>query len=176
MISDSEVGGLVRQNWPLLAALGVLLGGAAVVYMRGDGEAANASAVASAQERAAITATIVNRPHRKTPQELAVEQIAEHEAKVQADPDDKDAPAYLMAMGNLYRQKLVDYERAAQCYERLLIDHAEWEGVRAVYMQLATCYERLDQTEAAQGVYEKMLDVFPADSKEHEIAYAAVYH
>jgi len=178
--SDSEVGGMLRQNWALFVAMGALLGGAAFVYMFQGSESPAASAnvaSVSAGQPGVVIVPGTNQPRavRKTTQELALEQIAEHEAKVEADPDHEDTPAYLMAMGNLYRQKMVDYEKAAECYELLLVDHSDWDGVRVAYMQLATCYERLDQPELAKVVYEKMLKVFPSDSQEHEIAYAAVY-
>jgi tetratricopeptide (TPR) repeat protein len=175
--SDSEIGGVVRQNWALLVAIGVLLGGAGFGYLydRSEEDAisnVNVAAVVPGQAMAVTTAA-QSRAERKTPQDLALEQIAEHEEKVQADHE--DTPAYLAAMGNLYRQKMVDYEKAAECYERLLMDYKDWDGVRAVYMQLATCYERLDQDEKMISVYKQMLDVFPAESQEHQIAHAAVY-
>ena len=175
---ESELGGLIRQNWALLTTIGVLLGFAGFMYLRGDSESpiltADASVVSSGQMTVVATANQA-RVVRKTPQEKALEQIAEHEAKVKADPDHEDAPAYLAAMGNLYRQKLVDYEKAEQCYQRLLMDYPDWDGVRVVYMQLATCYERLDQRENALQVYKQMLKVFPEDSQEHAIAHAAIF-
>ncbi len=177
--SDSEIGGVIRQNWALLVAIGVLLGGAGFMYTTNGPErpapSANVVAVAKQGLPNGVTPIARSQAIRKTTQELALEQIAEHEAKVEANPDDEDVPAYLMAMGNLYRQKMVDYEKAAECYERLLYDYEDWDGVRVVYMQLATCYERLNKPTKAKAVYEQMLDVFPADSQEYEIAHAAVF-
>jgi tetratricopeptide (TPR) repeat protein len=179
VISGSDAEGLVRQNWPLLVAIGLLLGGAMFGYMRSNDrdKTADAAGLLSQQQAAIVNGggTALQRPQRKTPQELAKEQIAEHEATIEADPDHKDTPAYLMAIGNLYKQKLLDYEQAAQCYERILMEFPDWDNVRVVYMQLATCYERLEDKEKVKGVYEQMLDVFPSDSQEYAIARDAVY-
>lgn len=177
--SDSAIGSLVRQNWALLVAIGVLLGGAGFVYTMENAKtlepSANVAAFVQHDPTKGVAPIAPMHAVRKTTQQLALEQIAEHEAKIEANPDDEDVPAYLMAMGNLYRQKMLDYESAAECYKRLLYDYEDWEGVRVVYMQLATCYERLNKPFEAKAVYEQMLDVFPADSQEYEIAHAAVF-
>ena len=178
-ISDSEIGGAVRQNWALLVTIGVLLGGAGFMYAMDTAESptrsANVDVVVLKGQANAVSSAAPSQKIRKTTQELALEQIAEHEAKVLENPGDENTPAYLMAMGNLYRQKLLDYEKAAECYERLLYDYEDYDAVRVVYMQLATCYERLGQRDEAKKVYEQMMDVFPAESQEYKIARDAVY-
>jgi len=176
--SDGRIGGLVRENWALLVTIGILLGGAGFLYTQSGSESPMPTAnpaVATSGQNAGVPSANQARAVRVTPQEKALNQIAEHEAKVVADPEHEDAPAYLAAMGNLYRQKLVDYEKAEQCYQRLLKDYPDWDGSRVVYMQLATCYERLGKREDALSVYKQMLKVFPDDSQEHAIAHAAVY-
>jgi len=177
--SDSEIGGVIRQNGPLVIAIAVLLAGAAIVYSRGESEAVsvegNLDAVMQQNALRAANGEIKARPQRKTPQELAQEQIAEHEATIEANPDSEDTPAYLMAMGNLYRQKMLDYEKAAECYERILKDYPDWNNVRLIYMQLATCYDRMENKEKARDIYKQMLDVFPEGTNEHDIAHAAVF-
>jgi tetratricopeptide (TPR) repeat protein len=158
---------VLRDNWYGLAALGLM--GAALLYgLARSGstpEAAHpAVAVASAVEGAAETVTLM--ADRPTEADKARGIIAEHQAKLDADPRSPDAPAFLDAMANLYRQRMGDYVNAAQCYERLLIDYPQWEGIQRVYAQLATCYERSGDSSNAQRVYKKMMDVFPPESQE----------
>ncbi len=76
----------------------------------------------------------------------------------------------LIAAGNLYKQKFLDYASAAEQYKRIILDFPDWEGAHKVYIELATCYERLEQHENTLWVYEQMLEVFPEESQEHQFA------
>ena len=76
-------------------------------------------------------------------------------------------PGYLLAMGNLYRQKLLDYEEAARCYSLLIHDYPDWEGVPHAYVQLATCYERLNKIQERDWLLEQMMQKLPEDSQEY---------
>lgn len=105
-------------------------------------------------------------------EEKTIEQIEEYRRRVEEEPRAEEAPALLAAAGNLSCQKLLDYEKAAQFYETALADYPGWEGARGLYVQLATCYERLEDWEKARRVYRRMMDAFPPESQEYQYARA----
>ncbi len=96
--------------------------------------------------------------------------INEHRNKVEVDPDAPDAPALLLAMGNLNFRKLRDYDQAILCYEQILHRYPDWEGISQVYSALATCYEEAGEHEKVHRIYMTMMDVFPEDSEEYYFA------
>lgn len=108
----------------------------------------------------------------KNDREQTEQQINEYRRLVDEHPDSADAPSLLTAAGNLYYQKLLDYEKAAECYEEVLGTYPNWENIRNVYVQLASCYERMENWEKARRVYRRMMDAFPEDSQEYQYAKA----
>jgi len=110
------------------------------------------------------------RRERMTPKEKAESDIAQHRAKIEEAPDSEDAPAYWNAMGNLYAQKLGNYNEAIRCYEIVLSDFPDWPNIRGVYVKLADCYERIGETTKAQRVYRNMMRDFAPDRPEHQYA------
>ncbi len=110
------------------------------------------------------------RPVRKTPQEKARETIAGHEAKLQEAPNAEEAPALLIAAANLYRQKLGDYEKAAEYYLLYVHDYPGDPNISLAYEQLATCYENLGQEFNARWAYSEIMDKFPEESQVHLFA------
>jgi len=107
--------------------------------------------------------------------EEAIARIEAHRQAVDRAPESEDAAVHLHAMGNLYRQKLVDYEQAAQCYEELLTYHPDSEYKRATYVQLLTCYDRLGDTSSRDRICRRIMDEFPEDSQEFEFAESVLY-
>lgn len=145
-----------------LAALGVY--GA----LRNDGaEASKTMPAPRAAEAGGEEVGPVAGEVRATESERARALIEKHEAALQEHPRSPDAPGLLSAMGNLYRQKLRDYAKAAQCYERLLYDYPTWEGTRRAYIQLVACYEALGNEESLRTTYRRMMEAFPPESQEH---------
>lgn len=162
-----------KQEWYWPASLLGVLALAAMMAASDSGQsdatiAQAATTPAKAVQAQALPATFEAVQAKKDDKALAL--IASYETRVNDQPSADDAPAYLMAMGNLYRQKLQDYTKAAEQYERLLADYPDWDGSRKAYLQLVTCYERLGELAKRDSVYRRMLDVFPADSKEYEFA------
>lgn len=104
--------------------------------------------------------------------EQASATIAEHQAKLDADPKSADAPGYLNAMGNLALTRQLDYAAAARYYERLVADYPDFAGIGQAYIQLSTCYEKLGDQRHVQWVYKQMMEKFPEDSQEHLFAKA----
>lgn len=96
--------------------------------------------------------------------------IAEYKEKVAADPKREDAPALLVAMGNLYRQRLDDSESAAECYARVLVNYPDWPNKRNVYADLEACYKRLEDKQSLEWLYKRMMADCPEDSQEHQYA------
>lgn len=96
--------------------------------------------------------------------------LAEYEQQVTAQPASEDTPALLMAMGNLCRQKLMDYARAAHYYRRLISEFPDDPNIPMAYVQLGTCYERLEDNRAVRLHYQEMLRRFPEDSREYLFA------
>jgi tetratricopeptide (TPR) repeat protein len=110
--------------------------------------------------------------HRERQRQKALATIQEHEEAIDAEPQAARAPALLTAMGNLYQQKLLDYEEAAACYDRILREYPESSQRRSAYIGLATAYERSDRPMQAMQVYRKMKQEFPQDSQEYKYAEA----
>jgi len=154
----------------------VLAGGLGVgVYLQflnaeaASGAANDSHTAIAAARPAATTATT---PGRASVQERAQAVISGHKARLDADPKSKEAPALLNAMGNLYRQKLSDYTSAIQSYELLLHDYPEWEGAHRALLKLADCYERVGDRDGARRTYRRMMERFPAETREHQYAKA----
>lgn len=102
-----------------------------------------------------------------TPARQAEANIAEYKKRLESDPNSSDTPAVLSAMGNLYRQKLMDYKEAARCYERIILDYPQWEGAAAIYPLLSTCYEKSGDYQGMLWIHQEMMKRFPADSQEY---------
>ncbi|MDX9972106.1 MAG: hypothetical protein RBU21_03845 [FCB group bacterium] len=166
---------VLKENWHLAVLLAGLLGAGVFLQFREATAPGGAEAASYAEDKeAAATAeppadATRNRP---SPQEQVKATIAEHKAKFEAAPDDKDAPLYLSAMGNLYRYKLNDYDQAIQAYQLLLHDYPEWEGNRNTLIALVACYEHQGNREGVRDTYERMLKFFAPESQEYQYAKA----
>lgn len=174
-MSDGFWKNALRDNWYLMAILLVVIVAAVFLYSRSGSTSAEAEAGKSGQ--ASSTAGVVAQPlepHpvRQTEEENVRATLADYQKKVDADPNGADAPAYLNAMANLSRQKLLDYKEAARLYELILVQYPNWDMIAKVYPQLATCYERLGDLRNTQWVYKQMMDKFPAESPEYQYAQA----
>ena len=176
-MSESFGWKIIRSNWYLVAVLLVCFGVVAYKFSTGDsGETGRIAPVSSSAQvtpawRPADGLSQLNQSSR-TARERALEIIRSHEEKVQADPTAADAPALMAAAGNLYRQKVGDYAEAARCYEVLLGDYPDSVVTRTAYVQLATCYEQLGESEKSMKTYNRMLEFFPEGSQEHQFALA----
>jgi hypothetical protein len=104
------------------------------------------------------------------PQKSTDTVIAEHTAKLEANPPPDESAALLSALGNLHKQKKQDYAAAARYYEQILQDYPDWPGIKGVYHQLMTCYSRLDDQGSLRLLYRKMVEVFPPESNEYQFA------
>ncbi len=109
-------------------------------------------------------------PERLTPQDEARNTIEEYTRQIEAEPDNPDTPARLMAMGNLYKQKLLDFEQAAVQYRELTARFPDYPQVGLAYIELADCLEKLNDWRSAQLVYREMMEHFPPDSQEYLFA------
>lgn len=109
-------------------------------------------------------------PQRRTPQEEAEDQVRQYREQLDAEPVNENTPVILMAMGNLYRQRLLNYEEAARCYERVIEEFPNAIQISDAYVQLSTCYERMNAPEKANRLHLKMMERFPEDSVEHQFA------
>ncbi len=109
-------------------------------------------------------------PTRRTPQEEAEEQVRRYREQLAAEPLNENTPVILMAMGNLYRQRLLNYDEAARCYERIIEEFPNAIQISDAYVQLSTCYQRMDAPEKANRLHLKMIERFPEDSVEHQFA------
>ena len=92
--------------------------------------------------------------------------LEEYEQRVSAQPGAEETPALLMAMGNLCRQRLMDYARAAHYYRRLISEFPDDPNIPTAYVQLGVCYEQLDDDRALRLHYNEMMRRFPEDSQE----------
>lgn len=96
--------------------------------------------------------------------------IREYEQKLEAEPQGPDSPATLMAIGNLYRQKLLNYQEASFYYRQVVTNYPNSPQLSLAYTQLADCYEKLEDWRAAQLVYREIIERFPPESPEHQFA------
>jgi len=163
----------LRDAWYLVLAVAVLFGLAAYKHATEEHAPEQTASAAVRSTRPDIQQTSRQpRPaaRRLTEQDKAQAIIADYQQRLDEEPRGEDAPVLLHAMGNLARQKLGDYAQAAQCYEVILTEFPEWEGIRKVYPQLATCYERLGQTSEEHKVYRRMMKALPEDSQEYAFA------
>ncbi|MCX5771250.1 MAG: hypothetical protein NTZ09_13420 [Candidatus Hydrogenedentes bacterium] len=107
---------------------------------------------------------------RLSEEDKAKATIADYQKRFSEDARGKDAPAFLLAMGNLNKQKLRDFKEAARNYELLINDYPDWEGIAGVYPQLMSCYEQLNDQESLRWLYKQMMEKFPPESNEYEYA------
>ena len=164
---------LLRGEWHLLLVLALVLAAIPVMAFRG-GSAPSEETIASSEplasatpERAQHLSGVRPTEARATDQDLARKTIADHKTRLDADPRTEDAPALLSAMGNLYRQKLLDYEQAAGCFERLISEYPQWPSIRDAYLQLVVCYDRLGDMENRSRVLRRIMSDFPPESEEY---------
>jgi len=113
---------------------------------------------------------IVVRNQNLNAREKAQQTIQKHKQELNADPQSERAPALLSAMGNLYAQTLGDDKEAIRCYEQVLLDYPNSPETRGVYVELASCYERIGDARGARQVYEDMMRTFPEGTEEHAFA------
>ena len=161
----------LRKNWYLLAILALLAAFAAVKLLTassGDtqapsGAAAGSPALPPAQQSLETLLDVLQ------PDEEAktFAQIDEYQKKIDAEAEAEDTPYYLMAMGNLYQQKLGDYEKASFCYERIIADFPSSNAWRDAFLQLETCYLALEDETKLRRLYKQMIVGFPEDSQEY---------
>lgn len=160
----------LRENWYLAVALVLCVGAFAYKWTTSSGPAEepapspNVTAIAARQGFEELQRA------QRTPRDTVMETIREHQAKIEAEPGSEDTPALMTAIGNLYRHKLGDERQAAQYYETVLLDHPDYPNARAVYIQLASCYEQLNETENAMRVYRTMMEKFEEDTQEYQFA------
>lgn len=174
-MSKEEILQGLRKNWYLVAALAVLAILAVAKLLIGAGEdtpptppeAANAGPVLQPPQASLDALLETTRPDEKA---KALSQIEEYQKKLDREPNAEDNPAYLMAMGNLYRQKLGDYENAIHCYERIILDFPESTGRREAFLQLEACYLKQEDRTGLRWVYDKMVEEFPEESQEYKYA------
>ena len=168
---DSDfVKNVARDNWYLVALLVLIAVALAVKFASSKEPEPGAASTAAPAMSAPSAAEARPTPTRLTEREQVLATIQEHQDALDTDPEAEDAPARRNAMGNLYLQKFGDYEEAARCFELVLHDYPDWPGIRGVYPKLATCHERMGDSERAREVYREMMDAFPEDSQEHQFA------
>ena len=167
----------LRRNWILAAVIVVCFAVPLVRLGRSpdqdDAPRADSATATDAEPAAVESAAPPLSAERRREEALA--QIEAHRQAVDRDPESEDAAVRLHAMGNLYRQKLVDYEQAAQCYEQLLAYHPDSAYKRATYVQLLTCYDRLGDSTNRDRISRRIMDEFPEDSQEYEFAESVLY-
>ncbi len=173
---ESDKASFIKQNWYLLVLSVVFLGVGIYGFVGPDKETAEANTPrlttpAALDPRLAVVSSRTPRK-RLTKEEKVLKTIESHDAKIKENPESKEAPAYLCAKGNLYRQKLGNFEEAIQCYESLLLDYPNWEGKRRVLLHLATCYNRIGNVKNEEWAYQELMKMFPAESAEYQFAKA----
>ncbi len=163
----------LRNNWHLLLVLVVLvivIAGKAVMRDTQPPEPHKTQAGARPGAVPPPTFSPPSGTKRLTPSERALETIQQHQADLQADPKSEMAPSLLLSIGNLYMQKLQDYPQAIESYERIIVEHPQWDAIQKAYVQLGIAYEKAGNVEKARSVYTEMMKRFAQDSVEYQYA------
>lgn len=166
-----------QRLWPWIVALAaaviVIIAAIATMLMQGGGTAEQPKPQARVKQsdmtQREIQARLEEVKNAKVldPVEKTQATIEDYRERIENKPDDPERPALLQAMGNLYRQKLIDYANAAWCYEQIILNYPNWAGTSMVYGDLATCYEKMDDQQNAMRIYMEMMRVLPEDSQEY---------
>jgi len=172
-MSGSVLKSALAEVWYLVVVLVVIA--LVVVYkLATGGEAAPVGKTAGAAASRGVSAPDIPVAAKQTPrmseEEKARTMIAGYQKRLAEDARGKDVPALLLAMGNLYKQKLRDFKEAARNYELLINEYPEWENIVAVYPQLMSCYELLNDQESLRWLYREMMEKFPPESNEYKYA------
>ncbi len=182
-MNQADVGRWLKRNWLIVSLLVAI---AAALSWRPNGP--DTEAVEPAPASAPIETTETNAP---PPQDVLQKQLDDtllqqekqrqlrHDAKSQIDEHlavldtgiTRDEYATRMcALGNLYQQRILDFETAATYYEVLLDNYSDWSGINGVYFQLIACYTQLEDFPSLRLLYRRMLEFFPEDSIEYKYA------
>lgn len=165
------VKGIVRDNWWLFLILVLCLAGAVGFGVRSKPlDSASSVADADAPYVPGMSARASNEARAEREETALRETMAQYEETYEADPEHKDAPAYLFAIGNLHLQRFQDYGEAARYFELVVTEHPDWEGAYKVYPQLISCYEHTEDLRGLRWVCSLMLERFPDDSQEYLFA------
>ena len=158
----------LKDNWYLVLA--VLVCFAAIGYRLVTPQEAESPAATTGERPVSAGQPLVLPPAPPavaTREEQVLEMIDDYRQRVQTDPQHPDAPATLMAIGNLYRDRLMDCAQAAAYYEQAIAEYPESTSRRDIYIQLADCYDRTGNFDMRDAVYREMLAYFPPDSEEY---------
>lgn len=96
--------------------------------------------------------------------------IEYYRSQLEQSPQDPNTPAYLSAIGNLYKMKKMDCTSAIPYYERVIIEFPEWEGIKSIYPELSTCYDEVNDYRGKIWIHEEIMKRFPEDSQEYLFA------
>jgi tetratricopeptide (TPR) repeat protein len=112
------------------------------------------------------------RPPKRDPApkvDLMEEAIDRYEKLMVQGMDNPENADEMLALANLYLQKRGDYKRAAQWYLEYANTYLTAEHPQAglIYIQLLTCYEKLEDNESIMDTCRQMLRVFPPESQEY---------
>lgn len=121
------------------------------------------------------TSPILNSTHQETMPENKIptdlknpDQLIEYyQTQLQQNPQAPEVPAYLSAIGNLYKQRKMDCASAIPYYEKIIIDYPDWEGIRSIYPELAMCYDSVNDYRGKIWIHNEIMRRFPPDSQEY---------
>jgi len=98
------------------------------------------------------------------------EAIEEYLARIEARKDPPNETAdMLFALGTLYRQEQ-DFQNASWAFEQITRDYPDSPKFLPAWLELLTCYEVLDNTDAIRRTCMDMMKVFPPDSDAYRLA------
>ncbi|MGC8737029.1 MAG: tetratricopeptide repeat protein [Candidatus Hydrogenedens sp.] len=134
------------------------------------------SAIKTLNTTPTLTADIEEQSVKEPPKDLNnPDQLIEYyHSQLEQNPQDPNTPAYLCAMGNLYKMKKMDCASAIPYYEKVIIDYPDWEGIKSIYPELASCYEEVNDYKGKIWIHEEMMKRFPEDSQEYLFAKKAL--
>ncbi len=177
-MSKQDVSTFARKYWPFSLLAVPLLLGLLARTVAGGADVADETRVLTPPKAHTVQSLEIAKdrfvatpqPRRMTPQEKTKAILQQYEEELQQDSASENTEAILIAAGNLYRQKLRDYKKAAHYYQRYIDEFPNGPNISLAYVQLSTCFQRLNDGMGANRLHLQMQKVFPKDSQEYQYA------
>ena len=164
---------VLKENWYLVLAVLAFPAVGIIMALRPEAPEVDVPVPVAATATVNTTASSTNQnlPWQvANPRDGVEASIQNYHTQLKHGLNDEERPGVLARMANLYYSKQGDYDNAALYYEILMQDHPDFDGNKVSYSNLASCYERMKETDLARATYRRMRDHFGPGTKEYEFA------
>lgn len=180
MARKQESSNILKDNWYLVVALVVLLGGGAIAAFRSgqEDEPLPTGVVGKAQDGTEVVRlgpdAIDDEPattgyQHLSPDERDQKYIEEYTEELNANPEADEAAGILMKLAVVYRRQQ-QYDDAVIALEDILEKYPDSPHARTAVIQLPEVYQEAGDRQMARQSYERMMQFFPPESQEYQWA------